>query len=248
MNIPIIKEEWLKNVQIGGWQTIASPLVTEALLSTQKFSWLGVDCEHSSISLWQVEEICIAARNFRIPILVRVPNREIDFARKSLDCGASGVIVSNVQKLREILEFRKNLFFPPHGSRGLYLNRTNLWGDQFNEYRKLFRPFICIQIEDVKALEELDNLLDPEYIDAAFIGPYDLSASIGCPGNFNDSKFLQIKKQIIDKANDKHIPIGSHIIEPVWSNIDSAINNGEKLLAFSTDALCLRYAITKRQR
>jgi 2-keto-3-deoxy-L-rhamnonate aldolase RhmA len=93
---------------------------------------------------------------------------------------------------------------------------------------------IYAQIESVAGIANLDSIFSQE-IDGYFIGPYDLSASLGNPGIFNSDEFINAEEQILQASKQHQIKAGCHLVEPNPEQIPILINNGYEMIAFSVD-------------
>ena len=94
-------------------------------------------------------------------------------------------------------------------------------------------------IENVKAIKNLDDILKTKYLDAIFIGPYDLSASLGIPGQFKNKKFIDAIKVIKEKSLKYGVPYGIHVVEPDEKQLKKILSEGYTFVAFSMDSRIL---------
>ena len=176
--------------------------------------------------------------------LVRVGENNPNLIKRVMDIGAHGVIVPNVNSAEEARQAVKSVKYPPSGSRGVGLFRSQGYGKKFKEYLKWLEneSLVIIQIENIKAIENIDEIFATEGIDAFLIGPYDLSASMNKPGNFNDKEFKKNINKILNSSKKYKIPAGFHSVS---SNPNEAIKNikkNYKFLAFSLDSIILQDA------
>ena len=95
-------------------------------------------------------------------------------------------------------------------------------------------------IETKKAVDNLDEILNVEGLDAILIGPYDLSASINLTAQFEHHKFKEIISIVLKKCNQFNIAPGIHIVNPNQKDLNLKINEGYRFLAYSIDAVMLR--------
>ena len=100
-------------------------------------------------------------------------------------------------------------------------------------YRK--GPIVIVQIEHIDAVDNLEKILSVPGVDAFIIGPYDLSCSMGIPGQFNNPDFKQTIKKIIETSNKIGAKSGFHVVEPNLEDLNSAISIGYKFIAYSVD-------------
>lgn len=228
----------LKNSKttIGTFMQINSSEIAE-ILSNTKFEWVALDMEHGTININDLNNIFRAIEiNNKLPI-VRLSSKNIIDCRKVLDYGACGVIIPIVENKLELENIIRNCKFPPHGSRGVAFIRSNNYGKEFDKYyNKLSKlKLIIAMIESVKGIENLDEILQTKFLDAIFIGPYDLSASLGCPGDFKNKIFIKALKKIKTECKKYNIPLGIHVVEPNRTNLQKIIEEGYNFIAYSMD-------------
>lgn len=232
----------LQSPKLAAWQQLPSPQATVAITSLG-FDWLIVDLEHSSITTKDAELIFIAAEKNGTKPLARLPSANPYLARRLLDAGATGLLVPVVESLEGLDELAKHCFFPPKGKRGLGLVRANMWGKDLDEYFNNFKPLIIAQIETKTGADNISNISTSEFLDGIMIGPYDLSASLGKPGQFEDEGFKQICKNILNEAKKNKKLIGFHQVEPKLDLLKQRIDEGYDFVAYGTDFVALRHAL-----
>ncbi len=239
-----LKQKLRKNkITLGCWLTIANPLIPE-ILSPAGFDWLCVDLEHTSIDLNQLLNLIISIENQKMVPLVRVGENNPNLIKRVMDIGAHGVIVPNVNSAEEARQAVKSVKYPPSGSRGVGLFRSQGYGKKFKEYLKWLEneSLVIIQIENIKAIENIDEIFSTEGIDAFLIGPYDLSASMNKPGNFNDKEFKKNINKILNSSKKYKIPAGFHSVSSNPNEAIKSIKKNYKFLAFSLDSIILQDA------
>jgi 2-dehydro-3-deoxyglucarate aldolase len=158
-----------------------------------------------------------------------------------LDAGADGIIVPSVNSADEAQKAVDSVKYPPFGKRGVGLARAQSYGFGFESYRDNASKEIklIVQIEHINAINELDAILQTNGVDGTFIGPYDLSGSIGKPGNWDDpdvKQALLVYEEIVKKY-DKWV--GFHVIQPDYNLVNEKIKKGYNFIAFSLDVLFL---------
>ena len=131
--------------------------------------------------------------------------------------------------------------YPPAGKRGVGLARAQKYGFGFEEYKtgKAKDITLIVQIEHVDAIGNLEEIIRLEGIHGTFIGPYDLSGSMGKPGQFHDRDVIDVldRYESIVKEYDKLV--GFHVIEPDIGLVNEKIRKGYNFIAFSLDTLFL---------
>jgi len=228
----------LKNneLTIGSWITIGHPSVVE-VMATAMFDWLCIDMEHTSIDLYMAQILITTIQSKNIKALVRVSKNEEVIIKKVLDMGADGIIVPMINTKEDAMNAIKFAKYPPAGERGVGLYRAHGYGTDFEKYKKWVEEEIVIiaQVEHFKASENIDDILRVDGIDGTIIGPYDLSGSIGYPGEFdrNDVQLAIENIKLSCKRNNK--PYGFHVIETAPEGLQQKINDGCTFLAYSVD-------------
>jgi len=227
---------------IGAWLTVASPVVAEAMAS-MGFHWLAVDLEHNPLTLADASLAFLAAEKHGVASFARLPSADPILARQILDAGAQGLLVPMVQDPTEFDNFASHCLHLPKGKRGMSLSRCNLWGDRFEENLETFNPILVPMIETKKGIENINELTALPHTNAIFIGPYDLSASLGVAGEFEAPEFIDALEKIKVAANRNGIPLGIHQVKPDGGELKSRLTEGYSFIAFSTDILAMRHAL-----
>jgi len=233
----------LKNnkLSLGSWVMMKDSISTE-ILSNVNLDWLVIDYEHTSLSLETIQHHIRNIQNFGLEALVRVSKNEEVIIKKVLDMGADGIVVPMICSKSDAINAVNYAKYPPEGLRGVGLYRAQNYGLQFEKYKKWVDKNLVIiaQIEHIKAVDNLDEILDVNGIDGILIGPYDLSASMGRPGDFNCKIFKQTLNLILKKCKLKKISAGLHVVDTDPKTIKLKIKEGYKFLAYGIDYLFLR--------
>ena len=225
---------------IGSWMQIPNGSVAE-IMGSSGFDWVAVDMEHGSISIEQLPNIFRALELGNTLPLVRLPDSSEKECKQALDAGAGGVIIPMVETAKQLKFARDACRWPPSGRRGVAFSRSNLFGKNFSSYsEEAQKPLLIAMIESVQAINNLNEILKVEGLDAVFIGPYDLSASMGLTGQFDNKKFQDSIKEIKNKSNEANIPSGLHVVEPSRKKLDKVLTEGFQFVAYSIDAVFLR--------
>ena len=222
---------------IGSWMHLPSPDVAE-LMGDAGFDWVVVDMEHSSTSHQSLPDLfrAISLNGTRPYCRIRLP--EADLAVQALEAGAEGIIIPNVEDAYMLREIKHKMTYPPTGLRGVGFNRANGYGKYFSNYLML-KPVIVPMIENVTAIPELGHICN-EGVDAVMIGPYDLSASLGKPGDFESNSFQQAIATIMGLCKKYNTPLGIHVVEPDKRLLQARIEQGFKFIAYSSDVVMLQ--------
>ena len=180
---PIKKALKEGKVTIGSWITIGHPIVAE-IMAQAGFDWLTIDMEHSAITIEKTQELIQIIQLSGVAPLVRVSENNPTIIKRVLDAGAYGVIVPMVNSAKDAEKAVKAVKYPPVGSRGVGLARAQGYGFDFDEYAATINEesVVIVQMEHIDAVNNLDSIVSVEGIDGCIIGPYDLSGSLGVPG------------------------------------------------------------------
>ena len=221
----------------GIWITIASPDVTEAL-SRVGFDWFVMDMEHAPLGISEVEGLIRPMNGSNTSPLVRVAWNDPVLIKLALDTGAEGVLIPWVNSKEDAERAVRACRYPPDGVRGVGPRRASVyWLDETYTKRANEELAVVVQIETEKAIKNMRDILSVEGVDAFFVGPYDLSFSLGVPGEFESDTFKDAMAEIVEVMNETGKPGG------IWA--DSAedavkrVRQGFKFVAISADILLL---------
>jgi 2-dehydro-3-deoxyglucarate aldolase len=252
MKNTLLKKKLLNNeLTIGSWVTIGHPSIVE-VFSSAGFDWLTIDLEHTTIdySIAQVLISTIQANN--MSALVRVSKNDEVYIKRVLDAGADGVIVPMVNNAADAKKAVEYVKYPPVGKRGVGLYRAQQYGlnNGFNNYKKWLNEsaVVIAQIEHIEAVNNIEEIIATPGIDGIIIGPYDLSGSMGSPGEFDKQDVKIAIDKVIAVCKKNNFPAGFHVIDPTADKLQEKINNGYRFLAFSTDFLFMGEKVTTEMK
>ncbi len=198
-----------KETLLGTLVTLDSPSVAEILAQTG-FDWLFIDMEHSPLDPAAAQAILQAVGD-KCPCVLRAPLNDEIWIKKALDVGASGLIVPQVNSAAEAERVVRWAKFPPQGTRGVGVARANAYGTRLAEYLSKANDEIAIivQIESTAAVNAIDDIIQVDGVDAVFVGPYDLSSSMGKPGQVADPEIQSAIARVRQAAlsSDKSLGI-----------------------------------------
>jgi 2-dehydro-3-deoxyglucarate aldolase len=243
-NLNFIRKK-IKNNEpsIGAWMQIPSSDIAEILCGVKKFDWISLDLEHGNFLGVDFTNIIRAIEKFKKIPLVRLSNKNQQNLSEILDAGAKGFIIPMINNKKDVEKVISRSFYPPTGNRGVGFSRSNDFGKSLKK-NLIFKPLIIAMIENKFALSNIDEILSTKYLDGIFIGPYDLSSSLGVTGKFKSKIFLNALKIIRRKCIKKKCALGIHIINPDLSELNQRINGGYNFLAFSIDSVLIRSSLS----
>ena len=227
-----------RELTIGSWITLGHPAIPE-ILAPAGFEWLVVDIEHTTIDLSMVQVLISTIQAQGLAALVRVSKNEEVVIKRVLDAGADGIVVpmvSTVEDAKNAVAFAK---YPPEGKRGVGLARAQQYGIGFELYKKWVKDnlIVIVQIEHITAINNLNEILKVKGIDGTIVGPYDLSGSLGIPGQYDQPIVMEALNKFKQICKDNNISMGFHVVDPVEKKVKEKIEEGYNFLAFSTDFL-----------
>ena len=229
-----------RELTIGSWITLGHTSIAE-IMAQAGFDWLTVDMEHSAITLHEAQQLIQVIELSGCVPLVRVGANDANLIKRVMDAGAHGVIVPMVNSREDAERAVGAVKYPPQGFRGVGLARAQAYGADFEGYRKWneAESVVVVQIEHVRAVENLEAILSVEGVDAFIVGPYDISASLGVPGQFNHPDMSAALRRIMETANRLEAVAGYHVVPPDVGQAVQKMRQGYLFLAYSTDFLFL---------
>ena len=230
-------------VTLGGWVMIGHPTVAE-VLAGEGFDWIGVDLEHTSTDLRAFHQIALALKGTACDLLARLHSCDPVLAKLVLDAGADGIIVPSVNTAEEARRAVSMAKYPPQGIRGAALCRAADFGRNFEAYYRQHndRVIVVVMLEHIQAVENADAILAVPGIDAALIGPYDLSASMGMPGHTTAAEALDAQMRILEACRRHHVPPGIHVVAVDPGQLQARIEQGFRFIPCGLDTEFLIYA------
>jgi 2-dehydro-3-deoxyglucarate aldolase len=246
-----LKKKFLKKeLAIGTWITLAHPAIAE-IMAKAGFDWITVDLEHSVITIREAEELIRVIDLCGVTPLVRLSANDPVEIKRVMDAGAHGVIVPMVNSAEEAIKAVESVHYPSGGRRGVGLARAQGYGNRFEQYKKWLstESIVIVQIEHIKAVENLDSILSVEGVDGFIVGPYDLSGSLGIPGQFDNKLMNEAMSRVKALMRVSSKVAGYHIVEPDIDQLQQRVQEGYRFLAYSVDIrmldTCCRSAIKK---
>lgn len=232
-------------VSVGSWLSMGSVYVAEIMVKAG-FDWLVMDMEHSAAnSLGEVQRLIQVIDLAGCKPYVRIPVCEPTVIKQVMDAGAHGVIVPMINSPSEAEAAVGAVRYPPHGSRGVGLWRAQGYGRTFDDYREWLEhdSKVIVQIEHIQAVKNLAAILDVDGVDGFIIGPYDLSASLGTPGDFDQPAVKDALREVEAIAKQTEKWAGYHIVHPNRSQFLDIIGKGYNFIAYGVDFTFLTHAI-----
>ena len=229
-----------RQLVFGSWVSFSHPSITE-IFASQGFDFHAIDMEHTTISLEQAQRIIASSQYFSVPCLPRPVSHSNDYIKPLLDSGANGIIAPLIHNEKDSQSIVDLIKFPPLGKRSFGVNRAHGYGSNFNNYIldwNISSVFIS-QIESVAGLSNVESILKNPDLDGVMIGPYDMSGSLGVPGQISHPKMIDAEKEIIEACKSADKSCGTQIAEFSPESIETALDKGYTFIIASSDLFVL---------
>jgi 2-keto-3-deoxy-L-rhamnonate aldolase RhmA len=207
------------------------------LLAQCGFEFFIIDNEHGAYGAETVSNIVAAARGAGIAAIVRIPEIRRESILKPLDSGAAGLLVPQVNTVEQAQEVIYHAKYPPAGNRGVALRRAANQYARVNAAQYLQQAnedtFIAVQAESEQALQNIDAIAAVDGVDRVFVGPFDLSVSLGVPGQVNHPREVEAIEKVLAACRNHGKASGILLFEP--DRLIEWIGKGVRFAAYSSD-------------
>jgi 4-hydroxy-2-oxoheptanedioate aldolase len=229
-----------RKVVYGTWVQTPSPEVVE-IVGWSGWDFVILDLEHGPYGPERLPHLVRAAEVSGTTPLVRVPLSAPHDVGKALDIGAAGIVVPGVSSADDGAKSVRLTRLPPHGSRGSSPSTRQLHYSAV-PFTSLTapdapRPLVVLQVEARLATSDLGGILGIEGLDVIFIGPYDLSTSLGLPGQFDHPRVKDAISEIVSRAAERGVAIGIWV--PDAASAHTWVDQGVRFMSVSNNELML---------
>jgi 4-hydroxy-2-oxoheptanedioate aldolase len=227
---------------VGLWHSIGHPAVTE-VLADSGLDWILIDTEHAPNEVTHVADALRALGGSSVAPVVRPAWNDLVIVKRLLDVGTQTVLVPYVQSVEEATRAVAATRYPPVGARGVAsMHRGNRYGRVDNYFRQADDEMcVLVQLETRAAVDALEAIAAVEGIDGVFIGPSDLSASLGYLGEPRHADVRRVIEDAGRRARAVGTPIG--ILAPVEEDAAHWLEQGFSFVAVGGDLLSLRKSV-----
>lgn len=233
---------------LGTWLNSGSPIIAEVLAQCG-FDFVCVDAEHSAVDLPQTQQLFQAIKSGApdCAAVVRLHGVDYSLVKRYLDAGARGVICPLINTRTDAELLVSAVKYPPVGNRGVGFCRGNAYGARLDDefMRANDEIMAAVQIEHTIGASNIEQIVSVPGVDAVFIGPYDLSASMGLTGQFQHPEYLKVRNRILAVCRERSIPVGIHVVQPSPQELRERYEEGYRLLAYSLDITMLQHLAHK---
>ena len=237
--MPSNLRERMKNgdLLLGTILSLNSPDVAE-ILSQVGFDWIFIDAEHSTLDPHHLQAIFQAVGDFT-PCVVRLPALDEIAAKKTLDAGAAGLLVPQVHNAGQVEQLVRWGRYYPAGSRGLGFGRAQGYGFKVSQYLETANEsvLLSVQAESAEAVQNIESIVRVPGLDAVLVGPYDLSASMGMPGQVDHPDVKSAIQHVADVCKAAGMPVG--IFGMTAEAVKPYIEQGFRFIVTGVDTVLL---------
>jgi 2-dehydro-3-deoxyglucarate aldolase len=227
-------------VTVGTWMMIGHPVVAE-ILAQSGFDWIVVDMEHGVVDWPRALGLVQAIEGQGCMPICRLPVNAPEHFKWALDTGAGGVMVPLIRSAEDAERAVTYAKYPPEGTRGIGVCRAHRYGAAFQSYVDSANEetLVVLQIEHIDAVNDIEGICAVPGVDAVFIGPYDLSGSMGLMGQIHHPKVEAAVDRVFQAATKAGVAPGLLIAEPASGEVAQRIADGFQFIAVGLDTLML---------
>jgi 4-hydroxy-2-oxoheptanedioate aldolase len=230
----------------GIWSLIPSPALIE-LIGTAGMDFVILDAEHGPYDISTLEDCISAAESVNCAPLVRVPGLDAQFIQRALDLGPHGIVVPQVADYEAAQKAVACMHYAPRGTRGFNpFTRAGHYGvASKKEQSKQTSDFTlsCVMIENQKAFHDLDRILAIPDLDMIYLGVYDYSVLVGCPGKIDDPRVVEFMEICARKTRAAGKILGMLAKTP--EGLKRFIDLGATLITWLTDTWLIQGAVVQ---
>ena len=224
---------------LGTFIQSASPEFIEAS-AYAGFRFAAIDLEHTYYGTEKAAELVRAGESAGLSMLIRVPALDAVWIKKSLDLGAAGVIVPNIDTAEQAARAVALSRFTPEGIRGacpgVRANRYGAGGSEYYETANRETAVIAL-VESPEGVENFDEILRVPGLTAVFLGPVDLSVAMGLNGDVNAPEVRDALLDMVRRAGSGGVPVGALGLDPVF--VRELFDAGLDFLAYGIDTILM---------
>ena len=226
---------------VGTFQLIGSSMVSE-MAGIAGMDFVIVDQEHGPLTAETSVGLCAAAERGGAAPIVRVRENSEAEIQRALDIGAAGVEIPQIETKADAEAAVNHARFDPLGERGLspYVRAGGYTGHDDYTARQNEETTVIVHIEGERGVENLDDIIAVDGIDVLFLGPYDMSQSLGISGQVRDERVEDLMQEVCDRAAERGKVVGTYADDPEMAN--QWIDAGAQYVAVHVDGAILTHA------
>jgi len=226
---------------VGTFQLLDSPMAAE-MAGVAGLDFTVLDQEHGPLTAETCVSMCAAAERAGAAPIIRVRNNSESEIQRALDIGAAGVEIPQIETVDDAETAVDHARFAPLGSRGLspYVRAGGYTGSDDYTDRQNTKRAVIVHIEGERGVENVADIAEIDGIDVLFLGPYDISQSIGIPGQIHDERVEALMSEVCERAKAAGTVVGTYAEGPAMAR--RWIDAGAQYVAVSVDGALLTRA------
>jgi 2-dehydro-3-deoxyglucarate aldolase len=236
-----LKEKLRRRAPVfGGCVSYPDPAITETFAKAG-FDLIVIDMEHTTISLEEAKRIITSTQAEGACCLPRPVSHSNDIVKPLLEAGADGMFIQMVETPQQVRALIDGIKFPPVGRRSYGVNRAHGYGFDFQNYITDWNDssVLILQIESITAVDNIDALLAFPEVDGVMIGPYDISGSLGVPGQTDHPKVREAGRRVIEAATAAGKSCCTQIANVTAERVRDAFDQGFTFVILGSDLFVL---------
>ena len=211
------------------------------ILKAADFDFFFIDTEHSPTDYREIQTLVRVSRAADVTPVVRVTQSEYFLIARALDMGAMGIIAPRIHSVEQGKSVVDAMKFPPLGNRGYGMRNIitdfNFRGAQLEMESANDETMVILQMESRECVDAIYDITAIPGVDAIMVGPFDLSVSLGIPGDFDNPIFWDAFDRMVDACNKNSVAPGVHMAKiPL---LKKAREHGARYLVFGSDVSVL---------
>lgn len=224
----------------GAWISYREPAIAETF-AMAGFDFVAIDMEHTTISTDEANRIITSCHAEGVACLPRPVSHNNDYIKPLLEAGADGMIIQMVNTPIEVETLIGLQKFPPLGNRSYGVNRAHGYGFDFDEYITSWNESssFIIQVESITAVENIDALIAYDEVDAVMVGPYDISGSLGIPGQTDHPLVREASAKVVEACAKRGIGCSTQIADVSNDRVEAAFDAGFSFVILGSDLFIL---------
>lgn len=224
----------------AGWVSYAHPSITETF-ARAGFDFMFIDMEHSTISIEQGQRIIAASQFEGVPCIPRPVSHSNDYLKPLLESGADGMLIQMVETVDQVKALIDNVKYPPIGHRTYGVNRAQAYGFDFEEYIQNWNATstFMLQIESIKGVANIEELLAFDEVDGVMIGPLDISGSLGVPGQTTHPLVIEASLKVIEACKRHGKSCGTQVADANPESVQRLFDLGYNYAILGSDLFVL---------
>ncbi len=237
----ILKQKLANRERIfGGWVSYREPAIAETFAKAG-LDFVAIDMEHTTITTDEANRIITGVQTEGVLCLPRPVSHNNDYIKPMLEAGADGMIIPMVNTCAEAKEQVRLQKFPPLGQRSYGINRAHGYGFDFKPYIDTWNEsgVLIIQVESITGVKNIKDLVKVPGLDAVMVGPYDISGSLGVPGETNHPKVREATRCVVEACADSGISCMTQIADVQRDAVEDAFEQGYTSVILGSDLFIL---------